>query len=347
MNHIDPKAENNSTAQRTPSDAPNNQAPNTEKTNREKDAILNMQEWIDLDLSDTEADVVIGSPTNPLIRPKTKNLIEAPEKSYKTTVLLRLMAGLACGKTVFPALPVMRARKVLYLHGELSNAEIRARTIGASSELSGPYTNFLQGRSLEAHLVNEDGQRILEELVRDYKPEDLVLDPWQSFISGCDENSFKEMSRATKFCDKLINEYGVTLWIPIHLGKVHKRGARGHSTIAGWRDTRIQLTRESNGVRVTVDPRWAQPPNPFRLRFGGGTMWADGESSYAGHTAKIRTIVETSGGAVHRSDIAKLLATSDEAVRKAIERAEAAGAVDREGDFVILPKKPDSAPIIN
>src|SRR4029079_9848815 len=115
------------------------------------------------------------------------------------------------------------------LHGELSTAEIRARTIGASSELSGPYTNFLQGRSLEAHLVNEEGQRILEEWVRDYKPEDLVLDPWQSFISGCDENSFKDMSRATKFCDKLINEYGVTLWIPIHLGKVHQRGARGHS----------------------------------------------------------------------------------------------------------------------
>jgi hypothetical protein len=69
---------------------------------------MNMQQWIDLKLSDTEEEVIVGSPTNPLIRPRTKNLIEAPEKSYKTTALLRLMAGLACGKTVFPALPVVR-----------------------------------------------------------------------------------------------------------------------------------------------------------------------------------------------------------------------------------------------
>ena len=48
-----------------------------------KKHILNMQEWIDLKLSDTEAEVIIGSPTNPLIRPRTKNLIEAPEKHIK------------------------------------------------------------------------------------------------------------------------------------------------------------------------------------------------------------------------------------------------------------------------
>jgi len=52
-----------------------------------------------------------------------------------------------------------------------------------------------------------------------YKPEDVALDPWQAFIIGAEENSYSDMSNATQFCNQLIEDYGVTLWIPIHLGK--------------------------------------------------------------------------------------------------------------------------------
>jgi hypothetical protein len=182
----------------------------------------------------------------------------------------------------------MRPRRVLYLHGELSIAEIKQRTVAASIELSGPYTNFFQGRAVEAHLLNDPGQKVLEELINEYRPDDLVLDPWQSVIAGYDENSFKDMSRATKSCDYLIDTYNLTLWIPIHQGKVHQRGARGHSTIAGWRDTRIVLSRSGANVNVQVEPRWASPPPVFALHFDRGTMWPAGEASFGGQTGEIR-----------------------------------------------------------
>jgi hypothetical protein len=306
----------------------------------ERPTILTMQEWLDLELSEKEGEVEIGTSTTPIVRPKTKNLIEAPEKSFKTTVLLRLLAGLSCGKTVYPDMPVVRPRKVLYLHGELSDAEIKDRTIGASAELPGPNSNFLQGRVREAHLIDPMGQKLLDEIVKEYGPEDLVLDPWQSSIEGFDENSFKDMSKATGFCNKLIEEHGVTLWIPIHLGKVHKKGARGHSTVQGWRDTRIRLIRDEDCVEVTVEPRFAPPLKPFGLKFRDGTMWMnDRFSAFGGLSAKIRAFVEGKGGSVHRKELAEYLGSSPDAVRKAIRRAAEDAAIVIEGEYLHLAKE--------
>jgi hypothetical protein len=61
---------------------------------------------------------------------------------------------------------------------------------------------------------------------------------------GYEENSYKDMSQATKFCNELIETYGVTLWIPIYLGKDRSRGARGHSVIAGWRVPESNLSEK-------------------------------------------------------------------------------------------------------
>jgi hypothetical protein len=316
--------------------------------NLTKRKILTMQEWIDLQLSDDEQSVIIGTPRNPIIRPMTKNLIEAPDKSFKTTVVLRLMAGLSCGHTFFPELPVPRARKVLYLHGELSIAEIRDRTIAASKELPGLYSNLLQGTATGAHLVNPEGQLELSSILEDCRPDDLVLDPWQEFISGCDENSFRDMSAATDFCNKLIREFGVTLWIPIHLGKNHQKGARGHSRIQGWRDTRIQLTRDRDTVTIKVDPRWAAPLEPFRLRFKDGTMWSTGQFVFKGQHEEIRSFVESEGGKVTKEKLLEHLISAGktkEAARKAVKRAEEAQAVVADGDYLLVPSVTSSTSI--
>lgn len=310
--------------------------------------VLTAQEWLDLELPANESDVVIGSASNPLIRPGTKNLVVAPEKSFKTTFLLRLLAGLSCGETVFPGLPVMRRRRVLYLHGELSNAEIKDRTRPAFTDLPGPYTSFLEGRILEAHLIQEAGQKLLWDVGLEHKPDDLVLDPWQSFIQGYDENSFKDMSKAIGFCNQLIEDSGVTLWIPMHLGKEKTKGPRGHSSISGWRDTLIEISRHGDSACITVEPRWATPPEPFWLRFDHGTMSPGEAPSTAPQTTKIRRFVESKGGRVSRTELTEYLDKSPDAVRKAIERACAAGEIIQDGDSITLPLStavPDGAKI--
>jgi len=139
-------------------------------------------EWLDLDLGVESADVIAGTTANPLIRARTKNFLEAPEKSFKTTMLLRWATAAAKGVSVYPALPVSRPLKTLYLHGELSPSEIKERFRSSTQELGRPFPNFYQGRDLKAHLIREDGQKAIRRLVYKYQPELLVLDPWQSFI---------------------------------------------------------------------------------------------------------------------------------------------------------------------
>jgi hypothetical protein len=246
------------------------------------------------------------------------------------------MAGLSCGETVFPTLPVARRRRVLYLHGELSSAEIKERTRPAFVGLSQPYTDFLQGRMIDGHLIEGEGQKSIAELLQAYRPDDLVLDPWQSFIQGYDENSFKDMSKAISFCNQLIEASGVTLWIAFHFGKEASRGPRGHSSISGWRDTLFKLHRDGECATISVEPRWATPPTPFWLRWKNGTMATESRPGLTGNTEKIRGFVDSCGGRASKSDVAEHLGIKPEAARKAIQRACNSGVIAQDGDSLIL-----------
>jgi hypothetical protein len=325
--------------------APTNpQNSSTEQTPLRSSGIYNMNEWLNLELSMDEKEMIIGTPENAIIRPKTKNLIEAPEKSFKTSFLLRLLAGLSCGETVFPELHVVRPRKVLYLHGELSDAEIKERTVSVARSLEAvEVTNFWQGRVGSVHLIEGAGQNALKRLLDTYEPDDVALDPWQCFITGHEENSYKEVSFATSFCSDLIEEYGVTLWIPIHQGKNPDRGARGHSIIAGWRDTRIELKRNGARLSVTVEPRWGTPLKPFALRLTEGTLWSDDAMEFRGQTASIRDFVTRNNGKVSREALRGHLQLEREPFRKALERAEKQGAIVKGIDFVSLPLDPSAS----
>src|SRR5579872_2112790 len=79
---------------------------------------LTADDWCKLDLKVEKP--LFGDPNNCIVRPYTKNIILGPEKSFKTSVTLRLMLGLSDGKAAFPQLPVARSWRVFYLHGELS-----------------------------------------------------------------------------------------------------------------------------------------------------------------------------------------------------------------------------------
>ena len=99
--------------------------PVTVKPDASGNLILSAENWLKADLSVPESQVIVGTQANPLIRPLTKNLVQAPEKAFKTTFLLRLALGISTGETVFSYLPVKRSQRVLYLHGELSPAELK------------------------------------------------------------------------------------------------------------------------------------------------------------------------------------------------------------------------------
>lgn len=91
----------------------------------EKEFFYSAEEWDHVDLDTEDNAVLIGTPANPIIRPGTKNLIEAPEKTFKTTFGLRQFFGMASGYTVYRSLPVARPMRVLYIHGEMTPKELK------------------------------------------------------------------------------------------------------------------------------------------------------------------------------------------------------------------------------
>jgi hypothetical protein len=300
--------------------------------------IMSAEDWLNTNFSDAE--VLIGKPENPLVRPLTKNLVQAPEKAFKTTFLMRLTLGISTGETVFSSLPVANAQKVLYLHGELAPAELKERLLEAAAGLKRPLENFFQGKSLNANLLTAKGQDTILELGKQYEPQIVALDPWQSFIPGADENVFRDVSVATAFMDKLIAECGVTVFVAIHEGKDSSRGARGHSSLGGWRDTLFALKRTGTVLTVRVEPRWASPPDDLKLTFRGGTLWEGDGPRWTKQEEKMRTLLLANNCRLTRDQIGFGLGLEGSTLRMALTRAQKRNAIELDGGIVRLPLTP-------
>jgi len=293
--------------------------------------VLTAEQWLNLKTDISEP--VLGSPEHCIVRPLTKNLIEAPEKAFKTTFTLRFTLGMSCGKTLFSQLPVLKPRRVLYIHGELSPPEIKERTRAAVVGLPRPLDNFFQGRDLRIHLGNKSGQNPLIAFVMTYKPEVVVLDPWQSFITGFDENSFEHISRVMHFLDTFIEDYKVTLFIVTHTGKDRSRGTRGHSSLAGWRDSLFKLNRAKGQdlVEVTVDPRWASPVKPFNLKFHEGILVPTDPRHLTPQMDEIVKMAMKEGGVTTKKAMAAALDIEGDTLSKALRRARKKGVISIKG----------------
>lgn len=289
--------------------------------------LLTADEWIELPDEPIEG-VVFGSPDEEIIEDGSKNIVEGNPKAFKTTFVQSLLLPASKGQTSYPQMPLFsKPRRVLYLHGEMSKRQIKKRTSCAARGLGRPLNNFLQVRDLDAHLINSNGQTVIERYVREAAPTDIVFDPWQSFIRGHDENNFVEVSKATSFIDRLIVEHSLTVWLPTHTGKDATKGTRGHSSIDGWRDAKIKLVRKNDLLTVTVEPRWAPPLEPFTLRFEDGQMVPTNGQKWSPQAKRIRAIAQEHGGTVSRQILGTALSLEPEALRKVLYRVSRDGAI--------------------
>jgi hypothetical protein len=282
-------------------------------------------QWENIDLSDDSVPL-IGNATSKIIRLGTKNIIEAPEKSFKTTFAQRFMLGLSIGKTVYSHLPVAQHAHVLYFHGELTPAELAERRSSAVATIPGfKGDNYIEGRSIDAHFIKEPGRQDIRKWVMQFRPKDntpyvVVFDPWQAFILGYDENSFEAQSQATGFLDRLIVESSSTMFFQMHQGKDRTKGARGHSSVSGWKDTTIRLNRKGEKeLIVRVEPRWAEKFE-FGLTFENGTLIE--KNVFAPASLRIRQILEKDfAGWAPRDALVRTIGGGEEAAKKSIQRA--------------------------
>lgn len=92
-------------------------------------------------------------------------------------------------------------------------------------------------------------------------------------------------------------------------------------------------------VKLVVEPRWAAPPPPFKLKFRDGTMWA--EDLFSPSAQKVRDFVETHGGRVSKEQLresAPWNSMKADAFRQTLHRAQDEGAITIIGtDTLRLP----------
>lgn len=309
-------------------------------------------DWVNGELHETimahAGEPVIGTDEHHIVERLTKNLILADAKAWKTTLAMRLTYGMSLGNDFFDALPVpVTPQPVCYIHLELSPRQLVKRTQDATQGLS-PSPFFYQERNVDAHLIRPEGQEAIRQSLKEAKkamgraPQILVLDPWQELVEGFDENSAQEMAPARKFIDRLISDFNVTVFICFHTGKDKTKGARGTSSIEGWRDTLFELTRTRERLTVKVESRWAEPIEPFTLIFQDGTLWDEGDvPKWTRQEQKIRNFVAACNWPVTRTALLAHLQTAEgmkpEAARKAIKRAEDSHAVTIKDDIVTVP----------
>ena len=87
-------------------------------------------------------------------------------------------------------------------------------------------------------------------------------------------------------------------------------------------------------TRVTVEPRWAAPLEPFVIQWSNGTAIPAG-AAFTDRTEQIRAFVQAAGGSATKEAIKQVLGfPSDDAARKAFKRATDQGAVTIAGDRV-------------
>src|ERR1017187_8003109 len=87
------------------------------------------------------------------------------------------------------------------------------------------------------------------------------------------------------------------------VGKDRSKGARGHSLLAGWRDTLFKLTRTGTTLTVGVEPRWASPPDNLKLTFKDGTLWEGNGPSWTKQAEEIRKLLKANGGKLTREQV--------------------------------------------
>ena len=146
--------------------------------------------------------------------------------------------------------------------------------------------------SLDLHLIDVPALRLdnpaqlqkLATTVARERPAFVILDPLRDLHSR-DENDAQAVAALLRPLRELQRVYGCAVLLVHHMSKVTEKPRRagqrmrGSSVLHGWLDSALYVDRLKNGdMRVTVEHRGAQPPEPFVLRLAGATDDERGES---------------------------------------------------------------------
>lgn len=188
--------------------------------------------------------------SNGIMPTAMKAIMFGPPKKGKSIVLNQLALAVTHGKDWlgFKTNP----KKVLYMNFEVGHKSWQRRLRKYCSGSGLPLTNnlLLVSDLMGVRLDTPTGQAELEKLVAIHKPHLVIFDPFKKIISASSTNE-ESVLVATDFCDKLIFNYGCSIFICHHTrkskvvqGGVLDLGAQemtGTYHMAQWVDSIVSL----------------------------------------------------------------------------------------------------------
>ena len=199
-------------------------------------------------------------------------LLGAPPKHFKTWLAAELALSVATGSPAFGRYPVREPGRVLFFGAEDPLPSLRtrfegiAKVQGITLEKVPLYLLDVTALSLNTseHLLR------LEATIRHHRPRLLILDPLVR-IASIDENSAAEVSAVLGALRQLQRRFQVAVLLVHHTRKAAGSSPtlafRGSGDFGAWSDSNLMLSSRKDALRLTVEHRCAQAPEPLALRF--------------------------------------------------------------------------------
>lgn len=185
----------------------------------------------------------------------------AGPKKLGKTVLSQNMALCIANGTRFLGFRVPTAQRVLYIQQEVARRWFKERLEHMMEALpEGPAKdNFHHVSRRGIVLTDQNTLSIVRRWIEQTKPRLVIFDPLYLFHTG-EENSARDMTKFFRPIFKLVEDYGVSVWIVHHHGKPSQLfsgyddsdKSRGSSVIGGATDANIAMTRVT-GKKYKLD----------------------------------------------------------------------------------------------
>ncbi len=219
---------------------------------------------------------VIGSG---LLNQGSLMIIGGPPKSYKSFMTNTIATCLLTGNNLFGAVrkmsggrhkpeevfPVSEPQRVLLLEQEVGEEDLQQRFLPVLPTLSPAelklFTENLYVHSCDYNMLLDttDGRKYISGIIRDCKPNVLILDPLIEFHTS-NENDTQAMARIMHNITVLRQDHKLSVIINHHTSKPSqespRRGPdllRGSSVLFGKGDTFLMLTKAEREATIKVD----------------------------------------------------------------------------------------------
>jgi hypothetical protein len=214
-------------------------------------------------------------------------IIGGEPKSYKSFAAAQLATCIASGKPMFGKYEVQQGRVLMF------NAEDRpAMTRHRIAQMC--RSQDVDLASLDLHLIDvpalrlDDDEQVnrLARTVRSMRPTLLILDPMRD-LHGLDENDAQIVSALLSPLRVMQRNFGCSVMLVHHMAKATELGRRagqrlrGTSALHGWIDSALYLTHKDGAIKVEVEHRAAQAPDPILFKLekaetpDGPALWLE------------------------------------------------------------------------